>query len=149
MLYKTECIYVGILMLSHHFQSPVNNALPLMVLGTVSVIGGLSVLMLPETGNHHLSNTLEEVEECVGWVLRREKRNQKRSRNNNLKKKNLSFFNTTRLCITFLIHVVLAYRTLRRKNTSTRLVIMYHRVHRPKNNGVILFCSRIRDVLCC
>ncbi|VVC43030.1 Hypothetical protein CINCED_3A022033 [Cinara cedri] len=44
--------------------SPVSNVLPLMVLGTVSVIGGLSVLMLPETGSH-LSNTLEEVEECI------------------------------------------------------------------------------------
>lgn len=38
-----------------------------MVLGTVSVIGGLSVLMLPETGSH-LSDTLEEVEECIAWV---------------------------------------------------------------------------------
>lgn len=48
----------------HILQSPVSNVLPLMVLGTVSVIGGLSVLMLPETGNH-LSDTLEEVEECI------------------------------------------------------------------------------------
>lgn len=44
--------------------SPVSNVLPLMVLGTVSVVGGLSVLMLPETGNH-LSDTLEELEECT------------------------------------------------------------------------------------
>jgi len=35
-----------------------------MVLGTVSVIGGLSVLMLPETGSH-LSDTLEEIEEGI------------------------------------------------------------------------------------
>lgn len=38
-----------------------------MVLGIVSVIGGLSVLLLPETGNH-LSDTLEEVEECIRYV---------------------------------------------------------------------------------
>ncbi|XP_050437931.1 organic cation transporter protein-like isoform X2 [Adelges cooleyi] len=44
--------------------SSVSKVLPLMVLGTVSVIGGLSVLMLPETGSH-LSDTLEEVEECI------------------------------------------------------------------------------------
>lgn len=37
-----------------------------MVLGTVSVIGGLSVLMLPETGSH-LSDTLEEIEECIRY----------------------------------------------------------------------------------
>ncbi|XP_025407676.1 organic cation transporter protein-like isoform X2 [Sipha flava] len=44
--------------------SSFSSVLPLMVLGIVSVIGGLSVLMLPETGNH-LSDTLEEVEECI------------------------------------------------------------------------------------
>lgn len=49
-------------------QSPLSSILPLMVLGTVSVIGGLSVLMLPETGSH-LSDTLEEVEECIAWVF--------------------------------------------------------------------------------
>lgn len=46
-------------------QCSVSKVLPLMLLGTVSVIGGLSVLMLPETGKR-LSNTLEEVEECIG-----------------------------------------------------------------------------------
>lgn len=44
--------------------SPYSKVLPLMVLGTVSVIGGLSVLMLPETGSY-LSDTLEEVEDCI------------------------------------------------------------------------------------
>ncbi|KAL4112308.1 hypothetical protein QTP88_016122 [Uroleucon formosanum] len=44
--------------------SPLSKVLPLMVLGTVSVIGGLSVLMLPETGSY-LSDTLEEVEDCI------------------------------------------------------------------------------------
>lgn len=44
--------------------SPFSKVLPLMVLGTVSVIGGLSVLMLPETGSY-LSDTLEEVEDCI------------------------------------------------------------------------------------
>lgn len=56
--------YMYIYLTFHMLQSPVSNVLPLMVLGTVSVIGGLSVLMLPETGNH-LSDTLEEVEECI------------------------------------------------------------------------------------
>jgi len=45
-------------------QSPLSKVLPLLVLGTVSVIGGLSVLMLPETGSY-LSDTLEEVEDCI------------------------------------------------------------------------------------
>ncbi|XP_015368537.1 PREDICTED: organic cation transporter protein-like isoform X2 [Diuraphis noxia] len=44
--------------------SPLSKVLPLLVLGTVSVIGGLSVLMLPETGSY-LSDTLEEVEDCI------------------------------------------------------------------------------------
>ncbi|XP_025194418.1 organic cation transporter protein-like isoform X1 [Melanaphis sacchari] len=44
--------------------SSFGKVLPLLVLGTVSVIGGLSVLMLPETGNY-LSDTLEEVEDCI------------------------------------------------------------------------------------
>lgn len=54
-------------------QSEVSKILPLLVLGMVSVIGGLCVLMLPETGNH-LSDTLEEVEECIKWVCRKRKR---------------------------------------------------------------------------
>ncbi|XP_050532537.1 organic cation transporter protein-like isoform X1 [Daktulosphaira vitifoliae] len=44
--------------------SSLSSVLPLMVLGTVSVIGGLAVLLLPETRSH-LSDTLEEVEECI------------------------------------------------------------------------------------
>jgi hypothetical protein len=37
--------------------------LPLVILGVVSVVGGLSGLRLPETLHHHLPQTVEEGEE--------------------------------------------------------------------------------------
>jgi len=44
------------------FQGKENLVLPLVILGAISVIGGLSGLRLPETLHHRLPQTVEEGE---------------------------------------------------------------------------------------
>lgn len=101
-------------------QSPVSSVLPLMVLGLVSVIGGLSVLMLPETGKNHLSDTLEEVEECIRLV------------------KKLKIYNILNyLYFHKRPYLISAYRTARRKNISKRSVVPYKPRHPRKNNFIV------------
>lgn len=46
----------------HDFQGKENLVLPLVILGAISVIGGLSGLRLPETLHHRLPQTVEEGE---------------------------------------------------------------------------------------
>lgn len=48
--------------LRHFAQGKENLVLPLVILGVVSVIGGLSGLRLPETLHHRLPQTVEEGE---------------------------------------------------------------------------------------
>ena len=44
-------------------QGQISHVLPLVIMGTLSVLGGITALFLPETLWRHLPNTLEESEE--------------------------------------------------------------------------------------
>lgn len=45
------------------FQAKMNHHYPMMILGITGVVGGFSVLLLPETSNIGLAATLEDIEE--------------------------------------------------------------------------------------
>lgn len=47
----------------HWFQSGMYTALPMAVLGVFGIIGGFAVLILPETNDAGLADTVEAVEE--------------------------------------------------------------------------------------
>ena len=55
-------IYCLILLLIF-FQGNYSHVLPLVIMGALSVMGGITALFLPETLWKHLPNTLEEGEE--------------------------------------------------------------------------------------
>ena len=53
---------LGKIMQRAKFQGKYSHVLPLVIMGTLSVIGGAIALFLPETLGQHLPNTLDEGE---------------------------------------------------------------------------------------
>lgn len=63
------------------FQSSLHASVPMSVLAIFGIVGGLTVLFLPETGGSRLVDTLKE-EEHIAEISQNEARESKRINNN-------------------------------------------------------------------